>query len=192
MDVSKHHPSYTIFSPLVKKGAVFLKNGFVKWGSKIVFVKKLNTRVSVQTVLQFKTGEHELIKKLFIELMKKSVYPTDFIDTLMPEDSFDEFVLNGNSKLNFTVYDNEGCVGYCCLNVIDYKGIYGTINHIGILKHGRGYALECLKHAQNIFIEMGIKEYRGSTDSENIPMIRTFEKFGCRKKSVLAQYVKKP
>lgn len=204
--IIKKYPSHSIYYGELSKKApefemkrkVLKEMNFLHIGKKIVYNKKLQKK-KANTTLTFVNGKHKnikpIMKRIFTQNMKQSPFISDYIDILNPAKSFEEFVINKSKpEWNFIALQGHKIIGYFSLSKIQYKGTYGTINHIGIKQNqqGKGYSTALLNKAQEILIEEGIKEYRGSTDEQNKSMKKAFKKFGCAYRNELHIYAYKP
>ncbi len=140
-------------------------------------------------------AEQELVKDLFIEKTTNTPYVSRFVESLFPEMSFDDYVLNKEKpEWNFAAYKDAIFVGFLTLQERNYNGTYGSVNFIAIKKEfqGKGYVKDMIKKAENEFFKANITEWRGSTDEKNNPMIKGFVSRGFKHNTDLVGYVYKP
>jgi GNAT superfamily N-acetyltransferase len=79
-------------------------------------------------------------------------------------------------------YQDNKPVGLVFPQRYDDKPEEGSLFMIGVVPEFRGKGLSKILHAKGLELlaSVGVKEYVGSTDVKNEPMIRTFASNGCR------------
>ena len=88
-------------------------------------------------------------------------------------------------------YSGDEIVGIVMPQIEPQDSSKGGVLYMSVLEkfHGKGYGK--ILHAKGLqdLAQMGVKNYEGSTDSINIPMLKIFKKNDCqRAENVLRQY----
>lgn len=98
-------------------------------------------------------------------------------------EDFKDFAGNAYHPETWVVaYSGEAPIGVIFAQRYHDKLEEGSIFFIGVLPSSRGKGLSKILHAKGLemLASLGVKEYVGSTDIQNEPMIRTFATNGCR------------
>lgn len=130
---------------------------------------------------------------MFKTAVKNTIFPSDYVDSLIPDMVFSQFILNSNEKLNFLATYNGDVIGFFTVH-INMKRKFGYIGFISVLKkyRGSGFSYDLLRKAESELSKLSTSKWLESTDSLNKPMLRSFKKYGFKEIKHLYGYVYKP
>lgn len=168
--------------------SLLIKNGFKIYYKRPVFYKKVEAPKNSKLV--FKKGK-STIKKLYFELLKISSNPDFDSCKINPEKSFKE-ILSKNPEWNLCAYNKKNELIGAFTIEFNKKLNYGTFDLIYVKEKFRGkkYSIEILKKAEELFMKAKINEWYESTHENNIPMIKSFERYGFTHKRDLIYFIR--
>ena len=192
---------YSVWGTLNAQRETLEAAGFGELQAQCVYeLAAAGSQVNVPTRLQFKSLA-EVGEVRFCELIQQATAgtPDRGIQQLIEQVGLEQFVIDSNHMLaaEHDVLDDWWCVAFSAdkpigfIQPVQFKNsTEGNIAYLGVLPdmRGNGYGFDLLAAGTAKLLEAGIELIIGRTDTDNIPMQRTFEKLGYQLESRVWTY----
>jgi len=162
--------------------------GFLLSKTKIFVERELSdVSFGYEDPFTYETLE-EIGEDRFLEIMVRAAAgdPFEEDDSADPRIKFEELIKYAGGMYDpgkwFVLRLDGKPAGVLLPQVFERDTSTGTVFYIGVLPEFRGRGLGAVIHSKGLSLlaEEGARMYIGSTDTRNVPMIRIFEKNGCR------------
>jgi ribosomal protein S18 acetylase RimI-like enzyme len=169
--------------------------GFQVRKNKVIYERSLEDPITLEsdknlTYISIDETGLELVKQLFFQSLKDSL---DYSDDLFPASPEQEFniIWQPMRRKNLTrvaFYETQP-VGIILPDLMDDET--GTFTYMAILPEfrGKGFGNTLFVDGLKLFKSIGATQYSDSTGITNLPMIKIFEKNGCKKVMNRIEYI---